>query len=190
MCRHSDDVDVAQLGIIEDCAVWLPLEDLRHSRDATLVGALGGVADDLLIPTDGSEPAAAAVSHGIAIAEAIGARIHAVNIIDADALAPTPEHTAPKKLLDRFEAEGERTTGEIATRATNAGVDVTTSVREGYPTRDLLAYADAHNIDLIAMGTTGQTNLNRYLLGSTAERVIRHAEVPVLAVNAKGSMKR
>jgi nucleotide-binding universal stress UspA family protein len=35
------------------------------------------------------------------------------------------------------------------------------------------------------MGTTGRTGLNRYLLGSTTERIIRHAEMPVLAVNAR-----
>jgi nucleotide-binding universal stress UspA family protein len=37
---------------------------------------------------------------------------------------------------------------------------------------------------MIAMGTHGRTGLDRYLLGSTTERMIRHAAVPVLAVHA------
>jgi nucleotide-binding universal stress UspA family protein len=58
-------------------------------------------------------------------------------------------------------------------------------VREGFPASDLLDYADEHDVDLIAMGTAGHTGLGRYLLGSTTERIVRHAEMPVLAVNAR-----
>jgi nucleotide-binding universal stress UspA family protein len=58
-------------------------------------------------------------------------------------------------------------------------------VREGTPAAALCEYADDHGVDLIAMGTAGRTGLDRYLLGSTTEQVIRRARVPVLAVNAR-----
>lgn len=151
---------------------------------------LTGDYGDVLIPTDGSDAASIAIGHGIEIAKRAGARIHAVNIVDVGAITLTPGSSAPTELVERFEAEGERATEAIVDRATDAGLDVTTSVHEGVPASDLLAYANEHEVDLVTMGTTGRTGLNRYLLGSTAERVIRHAEMPVLAVNARKDVER
>lgn len=141
--------------------------------------------DEILIPTDGSEPAAAAVDHGLAIAEQAGARVHAVNIVDVGDIAVTPDYTPPTEVVEHLESEGETATETITTQAQDRGLDAVTAVREGLPARDLLQYAEEHDIDLIAMGTTGRTGLNRYLLGSTTERIIRHAKIPVLAVNAR-----
>ena len=151
---------------------------------------LTGGYEEVMIPTDGSDAASIAIDHGIEIAKRAGARVHAVNIVDVGAITLTTNTSAPTELVERFEAEGERVTEAIADRATKAGLDVTTSVHEGLPASDLLAYANEHEVDLITMGTTGRTGLNRYLLGSTAERVIRHAEMPVLAVNARKDMER
>lgn len=141
--------------------------------------------EEILVPTDGSEPAAAAVDHGLAIAGQTGARIHAVNIVDVGDIATTPHYTPPMDVIERLESEGEAATGRIAAQARDRGVDAITEVHEGFPVRDLLEYADEKDIDLIAMGTTGRTGPGRYLLGSTTERIIRHADVPVFAVNAR-----
>ncbi|EMA48576.1 hypothetical protein C450_19191 [Halococcus salifodinae DSM 8989] len=46
MCGHGDDVDIAQLGIIEDRAIWLPLEYFCNSSDSTLVSTVSGIAND------------------------------------------------------------------------------------------------------------------------------------------------
>ena len=151
---------------------------------------LTGDYGDVLIPTDGSDAASIAIGHGIEIAKRAGARIHAVNIVDVGAITLTPGSSAPTELVERFEAEGGRATEAIVDRATDVGLDVTTSVHEGVPASDLLAYANEHEVDLVTMGTTGRTGLNRYLLGSTAERVIRHAEMPVLAINARKDVER
>ena len=158
-----------------------PVLTTKAVEESELTGDYG----EVMIPTDGSDAASIAIDHGIEIAKRAGARVHAVNIIDSGAITLTPGYSAPPELLERFEAEGERATEAIAENAADAGLDATTSVREGLPASDLLAYADENDIDLITMGTTGRTGLNRYLLGSTAERVIRHAKMPVLAVNAR-----
>jgi nucleotide-binding universal stress UspA family protein len=146
---------------------------------------VGDGYDDVLVPTDGSESATAAVDHGLAIAAAADARVHALNVIDVGDAATTPSISPPTELLTDLESAGQRATEEIAARARDAGLDAVTEIREGYPADDVLAYADENDVDLVAMGTQGRTGLNRYLLGSTAERVIRHAEVPVVAVNTR-----
>lgn len=141
--------------------------------------------DEILLPTDGSDPAAAAVDHALAVAERADARVHAVNVVDIGALAVSPGFTHPTEVLDRLEAEGERATEAVADRARSAGVEVVTEVREGYASKDLLEYADDNSIDLITMGTHGRTGFERYILGSTTTRIVRQAEAPVLAINAK-----
>ncbi|MFB6073559.1 MAG: universal stress protein [Haloarculaceae archaeon] len=141
--------------------------------------------DEILVPTDGSEAATAAVEHALAVAERTGARVHAVNVVSLASVDVDPEYSVPSDLLDHLEARGEAATEAIAGRAREAGLEAVTAIRNGVPDRELLAYADSEGIDLIAMATAGRTGLSRFLLGSTAERVVRHAEVPVLAVNVR-----
>jgi len=138
--------------------------------------------DEIMIPTDGSAAAGAAVEHGLAVAERTDARVHAVNVVNVSDLATGADYTLPTELLQTFQERGQRVTEEIAAAARDRGLDAVTEVREGFPGQDLLDYAETAEIDLIAMGTAGRTGLRRFLLGSTAERVIRHADAPVLAV--------
>ena len=53
------------------------------------------------------------------------------------------------------------------------------------PARRLGRYVEEHGIDLVAMGTHGRTGVERYLLGSVAERLIRTSSAPVLTVRAE-----
>jgi nucleotide-binding universal stress UspA family protein len=61
-----------------------------------------------------------------------------------------------------------------------------TGVHEGSPSETIVEYAGNHGIDMIVMGTQGRTGLDRYLLGSTAARVLRRAELPELTVTPDG----
>ena len=152
---------------------------------ATERSRVGDGYEQVLIPTDGSEPAAAAVEPGLAVAERAGARVHAVTVVDTSDAVASPDDAIPEDVATHLESEGEAATERIAAQARDRGLAATTAVRTGVAARDLLAYADDHDADLVAMGTAGRTGLSRYLLGSTTERVIRHAEMPVLAVNAR-----
>ena len=59
---------------------------------------------------------------------------------------------------------------------------VVTETREGVPHDTILEYAEEADVDVVVMGTHGRSGLDRYLLGSVTERVVRSAEVPVLTV--------
>ena len=141
--------------------------------------------DDILIPTDGSAPAAAAVEPAREVAAQFDARVHALNVVNLSNIATGSEYTLPKDLIESLESQGETATERIAARARESGVETVTRVVSGFPAADILEYADENGIDLIAMGTAGRTGLNRFLVGSTTERIIRHADMPVLAVNAR-----
>ena len=67
------------------------------------------------------------------------------------------------------------------------GVDVDTHVRYGNDAEEILDHAAQKNIDLIAMSTHGRNGIKRFLLGSVAEKVLRHAPKPVFLVRCAGS---
>jgi nucleotide-binding universal stress UspA family protein len=137
---------------------------------------------DVLIPTDGSEGAEAAVDHGIAFAETVGADVHGLSVTDVRATVPNVDVGSQTEVHDLLEAEGERATDYVDTQGSEAGLDVTTAVVRGTPYAQIREYVAEHDVDLIAMGTHGRTGLERYLLGSVAEKVVRTADVPVLTV--------
>ena len=67
------------------------------------------------------------------------------------------------------------------------GVPVTTFVEAGVPKEAILDHVDDHGVDLVVMATHGRTGLQRYLLGSVTEKVVRLADAPVVTVRADDS---
>lgn len=67
------------------------------------------------------------------------------------------------------------------------GLDVDTHVRYGNDAEEILDHAGQKDIDLIAMSTHGRNGIKRFLLGSVAEKVLRHAPKPVFLVRCPGS---
>lgn len=150
---------------------------------ATDASAIGDGYDNVLVPTDGSERAAAAVGHALAVADAFGTTLHAVSVVNVGDIATGAETGIPPELLEELRNDAADATEAIASRAEAAGVDAVTEVLTGRPKHELLAYVADHGIDLVCMGTHGRTGLDRVLLGSTAEGLLRRAEVPVLTVS-------
>ena len=137
---------------------------------------------NVLVPTDGSDCATGAVEHALSIASACDARLHALNVVDDAAIMGSPGGALPAGYLDNLEALGEETTDALASTAEEAGVDVATAVEHGRPSQGIRSYGDANDIDLVVMGTHGRSGVERFLLGSTTEEVIRKGNFPVLAV--------
>ena len=144
--------------------------------------------DTILFTTDGSEESLDALEHALDLAETYGASIHALYVVDTS--YPYGDFDgAAIDLTPVFEAlreEGERALGTIEERAKAAGVPVQSTIREDSVVhRAILEYADEANVDLIVMGTHGRRGLNRWLIGSVTERVVRTADVPVLTVRTE-----
>ncbi|MFB6138894.1 MAG: universal stress protein [Halosimplex sp.] len=143
--------------------------------------------EEILVPTDGSAGASAALEEAIELATAFDATIHSLYVVD---LAAVGTEVGTVDLVESFEQMGEGATDAAVTRARDAGVDATGSVATGSPHRAILDYVDDHGVDLVVMGTHGRTGLERYLLGSVTEKVVRTADVPVLTVRAHDSDER
>ena len=91
----------------------------------------------------------------------------------------TSHATVP--LIKQAEADLERAAADLAK---SIGIKISAAVREGKPHEEICAASQALAVDLIALTTHGYTGLKHAWLGSTAERVVRHAACPVLVVRA------
>ena len=139
--------------------------------------------DDILLPTDGSEAASAAIDHGIALADRYDATIHALSVVDLSALAGSYDgDAAVPGVIEILEEGSEQAVAEVAERCECHDVDVRTEVTQGTPYQAIGAYVEEGEINLVAMGTHGRTGLDRYLLGIVTERIVRTSEIPVLTV--------
>ncbi|MFB6146082.1 MAG: universal stress protein [Halobacteriaceae archaeon] len=136
---------------------------------------------DILVPTDGSDAADRPASEAVELARRFDATVHALYVVDVQDYSTVPETTwAP--LVEDLEAAGEIAVEAVADVAADAGVPVQTAVRRGLAHQTIREYADETGADLIVMGTHGRSGLNRFLLGSVTEKVIRGADVPVLVI--------
>ena len=135
--------------------------------------------DRILLPTDGSDASSRAVEQAVGLARETGAGLHVLFVLEDVPHAPETMDDAVEGQLREI---GEAAIEEIEERAEAAGVDLVTEMREGVPHETILEYAEEADVNAIAMGTHGRSGLDRYLLGSVAERVVRSAEVPVLTV--------
>lgn len=138
--------------------------------------------DRILVPTDGSAGTRRAVDHAIRLAEAHGSTVHGLYVVNTASYASFSMETAWEGIGDMLRDEGEAAVADIRDRAESAGVPVETAVLEGSPSREIVRYAEDQGCDLIVMGTHGRGGIDRLLLGSVAERVVRASEVPVLTV--------
>jgi len=133
----------------------------------------------ILVPTDGSEGAETAVNHAIEIAKQFDAEILTVYAVDPSAVPPDVAGTG---MIESLEREGERAIESIVEQVEAAGLDARGDVVDGPPSSAILDYIEDNDVDLVIMGTHGRTGLDRVLLGSVTERLVRTSTVPILTV--------
>lgn len=144
---------------------------------------MSDVYDRILVPTDGGDHSSAAAEQALDIADTYDARVHAVHVIDTDTSWLTVSKTEVRDAIrDIKQNTSEHVFRDIEAAATDAGIELTTSILEGRPDERILAYVDDNDIDLVVMGTHGRTGIEHRLIGSVTERVVRAAVVPVLTV--------
>jgi len=140
--------------------------------------------DTVLFPTDGSDTATEAAVHAIDLADRHDADLQILYVVDHERVSRMAPKLGTDHIKETLQQEGLRATNEIADRAAEAGLETTTSVREGAPADTITTYAETVDADAIVMGTNGRTGMDRLLLGSVAERVIQTTNLPVTTVKS------
>ncbi|WP_283402256.1 universal stress protein [Halorubrum sp. DM2] len=136
----------------------------------------------ILVPTDGSSEGELAVCHALDLAAVHGATVRAIYVVDTARYAGMPMETTWEGVGDLLYDDGEAALSTVRELAADRDVDVETAVVEGSPSREIITHAEETGCDLVVMGTHGRGGIDRLLLGSVAEKVVRGSSVPVLTV--------
>ena len=143
----------------------------------------------IVVPLEGSELAEVALRHANELSRMSGAPLHLVRIVDVMTGRPHGAYLAVEaagyaEALKGEEIESAAYLASVKERLGRAGYSVTTELRRGPASHEITQLVRSG--DVIVMATHGRGGVRRWLLGSVAEEVVRHAPVPVLLVRADG----
>lgn len=139
-----------------------------------------GPIDGIFVPYDFSEPAEEAVRYGEALADLYDAELSFVHVVQDLTVPMEYEVQVPDVDLEAVKDRAKTALEEVSDRAHRV------IVRTGNPARRIVELAEDRHADLLVISTHGRTGLQRVLLGSVAEQVIRQAPCPVFTIKASG----
>ena len=140
----------------------------------------------ILVAIDFSKLSYEALDYGIDLARDLGAKLSVIYVVEplefagVDVLGGTP--IATQSIVDEHLKQARRELERVKSRKL-AGLDgATTAVRMGRPAEEIVAAGGKGKANLIVLGTHGRSGLSHLLMGSVSERVVRHAQCPVVVV--------
>lgn len=140
----------------------------------------------ILIATDGSDTSKRAVLVGIDMARRAGGSIIAIYVVDVSRISHLPGYAMipgiKEKIIGLMEEEGKQATGFAEDRAREVNVPCHKIISQGSPSQELLKLSRDLEADLLILGSRGRTGVEKYILGSVAEKVVLQSEVPVLLI--------
>ena len=139
--------------------------------------------EKILVTLDQSDLAERALPHAVNIARAFESTVHLVSVVavvDGEATGEVGVSVDWQARVDRARDY----MGGIRRRILGEGVEAEWDVCRGDVAEEILRYSQQQECDLIVMCTHGRSGLGRWVYGSVADRILRHAEAPVLLVRA------
>ncbi len=145
--------------------------------------------EKILIATDGSKHSDRAAEAGIEMAKLYGSAVTALFVMDigkeygplGDLISKVADDLIAG-IRGNLQNQGDQVTKRVEEMAKMAGIAVTRKITEGYPAEDIIRVAKEGDMNLIVIGGIGATGLERFLLGSVADKVVRSSNIPVLVV--------
>jgi nucleotide-binding universal stress UspA family protein len=142
----------------------------------------------ILVPLDGSDLAEKVLPHATALAKASGAEIGLATVVELSLgiggakLDAFPQAAAEQRQAVRGEAM--LYLEKVQRDLKEQGIAATVGVLEGDVASQIIGYAEQKGFDLIAMATHGRSGIDRFVMGSIAEKVVRSTVKPVLLIRA------
>jgi nucleotide-binding universal stress UspA family protein len=140
----------------------------------------------IMIATDGSDTSNKAAMIGIDIAHRANGSITAIYVMDISRLAHLPGYAAmpglKEKILSLMQKEGQQATQFVEDHAHMMKVSCQKILAQGNPSEELLKFSQQMGMDLLIMGSLGRTGMEKFLLGSVAEKVVSQSAIPVLLI--------
>ena len=140
----------------------------------------------ILVAIDFSKLSYEALDYAIDLARDLGAKLSVIYVVEplefagVDVLGGTP--IATQSIVDEHLKQAKLELERVKTRKLSGLDGATTAVRMGRPAEEIVAAGGKGKANLIVLGTHGRSGLSQLLMGSVAERVVRHAQCPVVVV--------
>jgi nucleotide-binding universal stress UspA family protein len=138
--------------------------------------------DRILIATDGSEHGERAAKVAVELAKLSGGSVVALYVADTSRMSHLPDDMLLYSIRELLLKEGKDAVEFVERLARESGVRAETSLVEGSPGEEIVRSGSQANADIIVIGSVGRTGLDKFLLGSVAEKVVRNSKIPVLTV--------
>ena len=135
-----------------------------------------------LAPVDGSENAARALDQALVLAKSTGAAVTAMHVIERPPTVYVESQKVLNELLANYRKESAKILDKCKEAAQKRGVELETVIAEGDAASNITGYAEKESFDLIVIGSRGLGKLKEALLGSTSNKVLHRAKVPVMIV--------
>ncbi|EEF62863.1 universal stress protein [Pedosphaera parvula] len=141
---------------------------------------------NIMVPVDFSEFSKRALEYALPLAEKFGAKIILVHVIEPTFYPDNVMIPAETEEVNAIMAsEGRKMLDQLGAEKIKSGIDSQKIITTGRPYNEIIQAAASQHADLIIMATHGYTGLKHMFMGSTAERVVRHAPCPVLVVRER-----
>ncbi len=138
--------------------------------------------EKILVATDGSEHSERAAAVGIELAKLSGGMLTALYVADTSRMSHLPDDMLLFSIRELLMKEGNEAVDYVRKQAKDAGVEFEKAIVEGNPGEEITKFAYKSGMSVIVIGSVGRTGLDKFLLGSVAEKVIRNSKVPVLTI--------
>lgn len=136
----------------------------------------------ILITTDGSDYSFTAGMHAVYLAKSLGAELLVLNVVDTAMAFHAGIHYSES--VAQMDQSGKAALARIEKLAGEQGVSYRGILLRGEPKAAILQFAADEKVDCIVMGSIGMSAIERVLVGSVSESVMRHAKCPVLLVRS------
>lgn len=135
------------------------------------------IIHSILVAVDGSETSSNAAKIAIDLSKKFGAKLIALHIVP-------PNLRFNKEIFDIANQNGQKIVNEVRENAIAKGVNIQTEVISDVIsiTKVIVEYAEENDVNLIVLGTRGNSGIKRLLLGSTASGVVTYSHCPVMVV--------
>lgn len=141
----------------------------------------------ILVPIDLSDSSVLVLESAVSLASQLNSKLIVIHAVPMTAIAMPIEGQAVynEEMIEEVLDESRKSLSEFLQNNADPKLDIAEHVVLGEPTIEINTFAEKNGCDLIIMGTHGRTGLKHLLMGSVAEHVLRHSNIPVMSVPYK-----
>ncbi len=182
-------------GALARMVVGSTAEEVAHRPPCNLVIAhperpVPGEEPTFVVGLDFTDASARAIRLGAELVRTYGGKLRVVHVVEPPTYEAYPIDTFDEgaiqdldELIERMRQEVDQFVDDL--RESLEGIDWQTDTVTGYPTNELVRYAEDHDVDGLVMGTAGRTAMGDFLMGSVSRGVVKHMPCSVYLTEAQ-----